>query len=169
MQSSTNSVAPSFCNKLHTTHYSLLDTSALENIYSGQFTLSTQLMKTNLCHQTINNLNQDLWCESSPKNCFFSGAVTNITTVFGIPSEKVDNFTIFSNVSVDITIPSLLFEFSWSGVNQLGVERSSENFSLFTFTENLIESFKNILPTKMLDYQTFKLSLSLANQMEPAS
>ena len=169
MQSSTNSMAPSFCNKLHTTHYSPLDTSALENIYSGQFTLSTQLMKTNLCHQTINNLNQDLWCESSPKNLLFSGAVTNITTVFGIPSEKVDNFTIFSNVSVDITIPSLLFEFSWSGVNQLGVERSSENFSLFTFTENLIESFKNILPAKMLDYQTFKLSLSLANQMEPAS
>lgn len=95
--------------------------------------------------------------------------MTKITTVFGIHSEKVDNFTIFSNVSVDITIPSLLFEFSWSGVNQLGVERSSENFSLFTFTENFIESFKNILPTKMLDYQTFKLSLSLANQMEPAS
>ena len=71
MQSSTNSMAPSFCNKLHTTHYSLLDTSVLENIYSGQFTLSTQLMKTNLCHQTINNLNKDLWCESSPKNWFF--------------------------------------------------------------------------------------------------
>lgn len=40
-----------------------------------------------------------------------------IIIVFGIYLEKVDNFIIFSNVSVDIIILSFLFEFSWFGVD----------------------------------------------------